>query len=71
MSKDKDLTDFDNNMLDIDKIVKELNETNKMLFEINKNIASLILVHQVQLIEIEEAMLVAETESNIPKNKLH
>ena len=71
MSKDKDLTDFDNNMLDIDKIKKELNETNKKLFEINKNIASLILVHQVQLIEIEEAMLVAETESNIPKNKLH
>ena len=71
MSKDKDLIDFDNSVEDIDKIVKELNDTNKMLFEINKNIASLILVHQVQLIAIEEAMCVSDYETDIPKNKLH
>ena len=67
MSENKDL----DNKQDLDKIIDELNNTNRLLFEINKNIANLVLVHQVQLIAIEEAMHTAEAELNIPKKKLH
>ena len=56
---------------DLDKVIEELNKTNKVLFEINRNIANLVLVYQVQLIAIEEAMHTAEAETNIPKKKLH
>ena len=67
MSENKDL----DNKQDLDKIIDELNNTNRLLFEINKNIANLVLVYQVQLIAIEEAMHTAEAELNIPKKKLH
>ena len=63
MSENKDL----DNKQDLDKIIDELNNTNRLLFEINKNIANLVLVYQVQLIAIEEAMHTAEAETNIPK----
>lgn len=29
---------------DLDKVIEELNKTNKVLFEINRNIANLVLV---------------------------
>ena len=67
MSENKDL----DNKQDLDKIIDELNNTNRLLFEINKNIANLVLVYQVQLIAIEAAMHTAEAETNIPKKKLH
>ena len=67
MSENKDL----DNKQDLDKIIDELNNANRLLFEINKNIANLVLVYQVQLIAIEEAMHTAEAETNIPKKKLH
>ena len=66
MSENKDL----DNKQDLDKIIDELNNTNRLLFEINKNIANLVLVYQVQLIAIEEAMHTAEAETNIPKKKI-
>ena len=56
---------------DLDKVIEELNKTNKVLFEINRNIANLVLVYQVQLIAIKEAMHTAKAELNIHKKKIH
>tara|TARA_R110000803_G_scaffold110910_3_gene179368 strand:+ start:244 stop:435 length:192 start_codon:yes stop_codon:yes gene_type:complete len=56
---------------DMDKIILELEYTNKALYEINKNLANLVLIHQVQLVAVEEALHQSETPTNIPKKKIH
>ena len=56
---------------DLETIISELEYTNKALYEINKNLANLVLIHQVQLVAVEEALLVTEAQTNIPKKKIH
>jgi len=56
---------------DLKTIISELEYTNKALYEINKNLANLVLIHQVQLVAVEEALQVTEAQTNIPKKKIH
>jgi|TARA_X000001316_G_scaffold11219_1_gene3969 hypothetical protein len=56
---------------DLETIISELEYTNKALYEINKNLANLVLIHQVQLVAVEEALQVTEAQTNIPKKKIH
>jgi|TARA_R110000796_G_scaffold217942_2_gene333924 hypothetical protein len=56
---------------DMKKIISELEYTNKALYEINKNLANLVLLHQVQLVAIEEAVQQSTEQVEIPKKKLH
>jgi hypothetical protein len=53
------------------KIISELEYTNKALYEINKNLANLVLLHKVQLVAIEEAVQQSTEQVEIPKKKLH
>tara|TARA_R110002020_G_scaffold12584_4_gene46116 strand:- start:689 stop:883 length:195 start_codon:yes stop_codon:yes gene_type:complete len=56
---------------DIEKIILELEYTNKTLHEINKNLANLVLLHQVQLVAVEEALQQSIAETDTPKKKIH
>jgi|TARA_R110000803_G_scaffold176815_1_gene239211 hypothetical protein len=56
---------------DIEKIISELEYTNKALYEINKNLANLVLIHRVQLVAIEEVVQQTEEQKDIPKKKIH
>tara|TARA_B100000768_G_C11041782_1_gene274572 strand:- start:173 stop:367 length:195 start_codon:yes stop_codon:yes gene_type:complete len=57
--------------IDMQKIVLELEYTNKALYEINKNLANLVLLHQVQLVAVEEALQQSVDETDTPKKKIH
>ena len=56
---------------DMKKIIPELEYTNKALYEINKNLANLVLLHQVQLVAIDEAVQQYTEQVEIPKQKSH
>ena len=55
----------------LEKIISELEYTNKALYEINKNLANLVLIHRVQLVAIEEVVQQTEEQKDIPKKKIH
>tara|TARA_R110000796_G_scaffold218453_1_gene334397 strand:- start:31 stop:225 length:195 start_codon:yes stop_codon:yes gene_type:complete len=57
--------------IDMQKIILELEYTNKALYEINKNLANLVLLHQVQLVAVEEALQQSVDETDTPKKKIH
>tara|TARA_R100000935_G_C2720842_1_gene117886 strand:- start:105 stop:299 length:195 start_codon:yes stop_codon:yes gene_type:complete len=56
---------------DMQKIIAELEYTNQTLHEINKNLANLVLLHQVQLVAVEEVLQQSIVETDIPKKKIH
>jgi predicted GTPase len=56
---------------DLDMIISELEHTNRFLYELNKNLANLVLIHQVQLAAVEKALKVPEEVIEIPRKKLH
>jgi len=62
---------IEKNDADIQKIISELEYTNQTLYEINKNLANLILLHQVQLVAVEEALQQSVNETDTPKKKIH
>jgi len=55
----------------LDMIISELEHTNRFLYELNKNLANLVLIHQVQLAAVEKALQVPEEVIEIPEKKLH
>ena len=56
---------------DLDMIISELEHTNRFLYELNKNLANLVLSHQVQLAAVEKSLQVQEEVIEIPRKKLH
>jgi predicted GTPase len=56
---------------DLDMIISELEHTNRFLYELNKNLANLVFIHQVQLAAVEKALKVPEEVIEIPEKKLH
>mgnify|MGYP000648555657 FL=1 len=56
---------------ELQRVVLQLEDTNKALYEINRNLANLVLLHQVQLVALEESLQVPENEILEPKKKIH
>lgn len=55
----------------IDIIISELEYTNQTLNDINKNLANLVVIYQLQLAQVEKALQVPEEVIDTPKKKLH
>lgn len=58
------MSDKDKNL---EQAIEELQEANEMLVEINKNLATLVMFHQMQLASLAEAFPMAEDELIIEK----
>ena len=62
------MSDKDKNL---EQAIEELQEANEMLIEINKNLATLVMFHQMQLASLAEAFPMAEDELIIGKKIIH
>ena len=62
------MSDKDKNL---EQAIEELQEANEMLVEINKNLATLVMFHQMQLASLTEAFPMAEDELIIEKKIIH